>query len=88
MVVAFWCLYCAAAANENNTEIGITLIDQQAEKLKQQAVRAQENPVAFLEMDDIFGALGRHPMFVKQFTQALNAISENGVTQALENFNK
>ena len=84
MVVAFWCLYCAASADQNNTNI--TLIDESSEKLVKQAVLAQDDPIAFLEMDDVFGSLGRHPMFVEQFCTTLKMISQSGIVAALKKY--
>jgi len=86
MVVALWCLYCVAAAKGENS--AITLVDEHSERLKYQALLTQNYAAAFLEMDDIFGALGKHSGFVMQFTHALKAISRDGVSRALEEYSK
>lgn len=83
MVVAFWCKYCAAATDENNS---IDLVDEQSERLKRQALLAQNNPTAFLEMEDIFGSLATHPTFVKQFTHAMTVLTQDGITKSLQSY--
>ena len=86
MIIAFWCRYCLAAAQEDNSEI--VLIDEQSDRLKKKAIEAQSDPATFLKMEDIFGALGEHPTFIMQFTQALKAIANDGVNVALHNYTK
>ncbi len=86
MVVALWCLYCAAGADEQRSDV--ILVDVHSKRLKHQALLAQSDPVAFLEMDDVFGKLGKHSLFIRQFTQAFQEISQQGVSNALENYAK
>lgn len=83
MVVAFWCLYCADSSHEDSS---IVLVDEHSERLQSQATRATRDPAVFLEMEDIFGALGGSSMFVDQFVQAMEAISKDGVSNTMENY--
>jgi len=86
MVIAFWCRYCAKSADEKSS--GITLVDEHADRLKNQALLTESDPMVFLKMEDIFGALGSHPNFIVQFTRALRDVSEHGAEKALENYCK
>ena len=86
LVIAFWCFYCICAAK--NVDSRITLVDEQAERLKRYALRSENDPAAFLEMEDIFGQLGNHSVFVAQFTKSLEVVLNCGVRKTLENYNR
>ncbi len=84
LVVAMWCRYCAAAGEEGSS---IELVDEQAERLKKSALQAKSDPAAFLEMTDIFGALGSDPAFRSEFSRALNDLWEKGIEKTLQEYN-
>jgi len=86
MVVALWCLYCVTATDKTRDDI--VLVDEHSEMLKHQALLARSDPAVFLEMDNIFGTLAKHPLFITQFVQAFEELSQNGVNDALDNYSK
>jgi len=86
LVIALWCFYCIAAVEDKSGRI--KLLDEQSDRLKYYAMLAQKDPAVFLEMEDVFGALGSHSTFVRQFTHALRSLSRDGVKATLENYNK
>lgn len=86
MVVASWCFFCAAAVDGGSGNI--TLVDRHSEMLKHQALLAQNDPIAFLKIERIFGPLGSNASFVLQFSQALKVISQDGINIAIENYCK
>ena len=86
LVVAFWCFYCICAAKKVDNRI--VLIDEQAERLKKYALQAEKAPVAFLQMEDIFGQLSTHKVFVTQFSKSLEKILNVGVRKTLESYSR
>lgn len=81
--VALWCRYCAGTDNEGNY---INLVDEKADQLHSHAIRAKSNPIAFLEMREIFGDLSNQPEFVDSFAHALNSIWQNGTAATLKSY--
>jgi len=79
--VALWCRYCAGTRDEGQP---ITLVDVNADRLRQHATRALSEPGAFLEMTDIFGPVSADPVFAAAFRSALTSLSNNGTTATLE----
>jgi mannitol 2-dehydrogenase len=80
---AFWCRYCHG---ESEAGKPIHLDDVQAERLQWAAKEARSRPAAFLELDDIFGDLGKHPGFSQAFERALSSLWQNGVAATLESY--
>ena len=64
------------------------LIDEQAERLKKYALQAEKAPVIFLQMEDIFGQLSTHKVFVTQFSKSLEKILNVGVRKTLESYSR
>lgn len=83
LVLALWCRLCAAGADQNS---GIVIQDQQADRLIKQAILAKENPYKFLQMNDIFGDLGKEDIFVEHFSDWLNMLWQEGVSVALAHY--
>ncbi len=76
---AFWCRYCAGTDEQGQT---LAPNDLAHTTLMSVALAARSRPVTWLEQHDIYGDLGTEPVFVRAFTDALNAIWEDG-TQAV-----
>lgn len=79
--VALWCRYCAGTDDAGNA---FELADEKAERLTEHAMRAKENPVAFLEMTDVFGHLGDSAAFAEAFSLALNSLWSKGTKATLQ----
>ncbi|KKB07308.1 mannitol dehydrogenase family protein [Devosia chinhatensis] len=81
LVSALWCRYCYGT-----TESGAVIEpnDPNWDRLTAQARKARDNPAAWLEMGDIYGALAGDPAFVAAFTHCLTALWANGTTATLE----
>lgn len=81
--VALWCRYCAGVDDNGNA---IKIDDMAAERLKDHAMRAKENPAIWLEMTDIVGNLGDNTLFVEAFSKALNDLWQNGTEAVLKDY--
>jgi mannitol 2-dehydrogenase len=80
LVVALWCRLCAQGADGDNQ---IVLDDAQAPRLIAQSLLARDNPLVFLQMDDIFGTLAVQPEFVAAFSKWLTMLWEVGAAKTL-----
>lgn len=81
LVSALWCRYCYGTTDSG------TLIepnDPNWDRLTTQAQKARENPVAWLEMSDIYGDLAKVPSFIAAFTKCLNSLWSKGTKPTLE----
>lgn len=80
-VSAMWCRYC-----QGTTEAGETVAphDPQWERLHQTALAAKKNPQAWLDMTDIYGETGQHPLMKEAFAKAMKMIEEKGVEATLD----
>ncbi len=81
--VALWCRYCAAA---ERGEQGIVLVDELADTLKRHAVRTTEQPLAFLEIESVFGPLAGQTTFQDAFADAITTIWRDGVEATLQQY--
>lgn len=78
---ALWCRYCVG---RTETGAAIEPNDPIWPRLTAMAAAAQDDPAAWLAMDDIYGDTGRHPRFQKAFAEALTAIRDKGVEAVLK----
>lgn len=78
--VALWCRYCAGTDDAGNF---IEVADENADRLRANALLAKSNPNAFLDMGDIFGTLGIEENFVSAFSNALQSLWANGTRATL-----
>jgi mannitol 2-dehydrogenase len=80
LVSALWCRYC-----HGETESGKTIApnDPIWERIHAAARRARQDPGAFLEMRDIFGALADDPSYVAAFSEGLLSLWARGVRPTL-----
>ncbi len=83
LVSAFWCRYCYG-----ETEGGepIPPNDPDWTRLTAQARRAKDEPMAWLEMTDIYGTLAQQERFRSAFAEALRAIWRDGVRAVLDSY--
>lgn len=79
--VALWCRYCSGTDDAGNA---INIVDEKVARLTEHALRAKDNPAAFLEMTDVFGPLGENAIFAAAFSQALNSLWSNGTKATLQ----
>ncbi len=82
-VSALWCRYC-----QGTTESGqvIEPNDSLWDRLHEKALSAIENPIVWLEMEDIYGDCGKNRLFVHHFTEALQTMQKEGVEAALKKY--
>jgi mannitol 2-dehydrogenase len=83
LVSALWCRYF-----EGQSESGkaITFNDPNAERLHVTALRSRQEPLAFLELSDIFGSVGTDPLFRQRFATALNSLRSVGTAETLKRY--
>jgi len=81
--IALWCRYCYG---ESKSGKSIFLEDNNSEKLRKTSLEARGNPLVFLEMKDIFGDLGEHPVLRERFSDALDSIWSDGVEKTIESY--
>ena len=77
---ALWCRYCYGT-----TESGLVIEanDPNWERLHSVAQAARQRPAAWLEMDDIYGDVGRSPVFAERFATMLHRLWAHGVVQTV-----
>lgn len=81
--VALWCRYCSGARDDGSP---IVVEDENAERLTENARRAESEPGAFLGMSDIFGTLSSNPVFSENFSLALGRLKDQGAVGALDSY--
>ncbi|PZX19593.1 mannitol 2-dehydrogenase [Palleronia aestuarii] len=83
LVSALWCRYLQG---KSDSGAEITIDDPMAETLHDHAVRAKDDPMAFLEMRTIFGSLAREERFTKPFARHLRALEKEGTERVLRRY--
>lgn len=80
---ALWCRYCFGT-----TESGAAIEpnDPNWDRLQAAARRAKDDPAAWLAMDDIYGDVGRSPVFARAFSEALQALWAAGTKTVLTRY--
>ena len=80
---ALWCRYCAGT-----TEAGepIAPNDPAWDALTARAAEAKERPAAWLEMREVYGAVGEDARFAAAFAGALEALWRDGTAATLETY--
>lgn len=81
--VALWCAYCAAAADG---DINHPLDDERTDQLKNAALKARNDPAAFLQLQDVFGDLNASPAFADSFARQLQRVEAKGARAALMSY--
>jgi mannitol 2-dehydrogenase len=80
LVSALWCRYFEGRSDSGKA---IEFNDANAERLQKAAIASRDNPLAFLELKDIFGEVGESAQFRKRFTEALGSLRRNGTRATL-----
>jgi len=76
LVIATWCLYSDKRVNQQGQALDIT--DQMAVKLHDFASKTAQDPLAFLQLTDLFGDLNNQASFCKDYRQAIAALYAPG----------
>ncbi len=58
--------------------------DPNWDRLQALSRKAKDNASAWLSMDDVYGDVGRSPVFVKAFSEALGSLWSRGTTATIE----
>lgn len=79
--VALWCRYCAGVSESGRQ---IVIDDAIASQVSEAAKRAKSDPLAFLDLEVVFGALGKDKAFEEAFSIALDSLWRHGVRASLK----
>ncbi len=80
---ALWCRYCAGVSDSGAV---IAPNDPNWGRLTETAQTARAEPARWLAMDDIYGATGRDPAVIAEFTRALNDLWSRGTAAVLQDY--
>ena len=80
LVSALWCRFCAGTTDTGKPT---NYLDASAERLKVEALKAKDDPKAFLAMTDIFGEVGTSPIFAESFSRILRTLWDKGARETL-----
>ncbi len=72
---ALWCRYCFGTTDSGKV---IEPNDPNWEALQARSQKAKANPQEWLDMTEVYGHVGMHPVMQMQFTYYLNAVWKNG----------
>ncbi len=81
LVSALWCRYFAGTSDSGKE---IVFNDASADRLNAAALKAKDNPDAFLALGDIFGDVAKSELFRARFAHALKTLWEQGTAKTLE----
>ncbi|RUM09380.1 mannitol dehydrogenase family protein [Rhizobium chutanense] len=81
LVSALWCRYFAGKTDSGKD---IVFNDASADRLHAAALKAKDDPSAFLAFDDIFGEVAKSDLFRKRFAHALKTLWEKGTRETLQ----
>ncbi|WP_132575804.1 mannitol dehydrogenase family protein [Rhizobium sp. IY2] len=81
LVSALWCRYFAGKTDSGKD---IVFNDASADRLHAAALKAKDDPSAFLAFDDIFGEVAKSELFRKRFAHALKTLWEKGTRETLQ----
>lgn len=80
---ALWCRYCAGTTDSGTT---IEPNDPNWQRMTDRAAAAKADPSAWLAMEDIYGEVGRSPVFAAAFAQSLAALWRDGTRKTLSRY--
>jgi len=80
---ALWCRYCYGTTDSGAQ---IPANDTQWERLKSLSTLAKDDPVKWLELDDVYGPLSNNKIFIDAFTEALNSLWQKGTAGAIKQY--
>ena len=79
--VAFWCRYCERRDEAGNE---IASNDDNSDALRDYAIAARHDPLAFLANETVFGPLAANPRFQDAFARKLKLVQTQGVRAAID----
>ena len=80
---ALWCRYCAGTSDSGRE---IAPNDDSHARLKAAALAAKNDPMAFLELGDIFGDIAQSEVFRSAFADALPRLWSDGTVKVLQDY--
>jgi mannitol-1-phosphate/altronate dehydrogenase len=80
LVLAAWCRYLQATDLDGQP---IEIKDARLDELQPLAVEVRNDPQALLQVEDIFGDLGRDPQFCADISRLVTLLDERGVHAAI-----
>ncbi|RJG43125.1 mannitol dehydrogenase family protein [Mesorhizobium sp. DCY119] len=80
---ALWCRYCFGTTDSGAV---IEPNDPNWERLQKTAHAAEDDPSAWLAMEDIYGEVGRSPVFAAAFAKNLKTLWEKGTRETLKRY--
>ncbi|MDO9414981.1 mannitol dehydrogenase family protein [Pararhizobium sp.] len=80
LVSALWCRYFAGKTDSGKD---IVFNDASADRLHAAALKAKDDPSAFLALSDIFGEVAKSELFARRFAHALKLLWEKGTRETL-----
>ena len=80
---ALWCRYCFGTTDSGAV---IEPNDPSWDRMVETSRKAKRDPSAWLAMEDIYGAVGKSPVFAERFAHALAALWRDGTAVALRNY--
>jgi mannitol 2-dehydrogenase len=83
LVSALWCHYLAGTTDSGKA---ISFNDPNFERIQVAAIAAKSDPVAFLDLKDIFGTVADSELFRKRFATALQSLQQNGTRATLKRY--
>jgi mannitol 2-dehydrogenase len=83
LVCAAWARYCAGKS-DSGAEIAPN--DPNWDRLQTFAKKAENEPEAFLSMDEIFGAIAKDRRYVSAFVEAYKLLQSRGTKEALASY--
>ena len=81
LVSALWCRYFYGTSDGGKQ---IVFNDASAERLQAAAIKAKDDPMAFLALSDIFGDVADSDLFRKRFSHALKTLWQQGTAKTLQ----
>ena len=80
---ALWCRYCFGTTDAGKV---IEPNDPNWDRMTATARAAKDDPAAWLAMEDIYGAVGRSPVFAARFSHALKTLWAEGTEATLRRY--
>jgi mannitol 2-dehydrogenase len=81
LVVAAWARYAEGVDEQGEP---IEVVDQLKERVMAAAARQKDDPLAFVEDEQLFGDLAQHEAFTDVYTRSLTSLHEIGARATLE----
>ncbi len=83
LLSALWCHYCAGVTDAGEV---VAPNDPYWDALQARATAAKADPAVWLQMDTVYGDVGRDPRVIAAFGAALNDVQTTGTKAVLEHY--